>query len=147
MTLRAFIRQAEDLRLLDDQVCVRASEGGFSGALLLDYGTLHPPDQDGYHQPDKGLVIECPWRLENSTDVIVGSGDQSDIVESRVQTCVGRRVRQIEVHPPSYMACIRFDGDLALWIFPDDSSDYTTQSEYPRNPYFVAGRTTPMGWE
>lgn len=126
---------------------MRAKEGGFAGALLLDYGKLHAPDADGYQEPEKSLVVECPWRLENETHVIAGSGDRGEVIGARIQACVGKPVLQTRVHLPSYMACIRFAGDLILWIFPDSSSDYAVEEEYLGSPFYVTGRAISGDWE
>ena len=147
MTLKAFIAQARKLSLLNGEMCVRASPGAYDWALLLTFGMLYPPDATGYREWGKGIVVECPWRLETQTEVIVGSGNTDGTIREKIQACVGRRAIETEVHLPSYTACICFDEGLTLWIFPDDSRDYALQSDHPSSPWYLVGRAIPPGWE
>jgi hypothetical protein len=147
VTLKAFQAQARHLSALPDAVCFRAATGAHAWVLLLDFGALGPPDERGSRQPDFGPVVECPWRLEDGLRVIVGSGDQDEVIAPRIQACVGRRVIGTEVLTPSYTARVRFEGDLTLWIFPDDSKDYAESSEHPSCPWYLAGLAVPGGWQ
>ena len=141
MTLTQFAENARLLRRLSGEVCIRARVGHAS-ALLLDFGILYPLNHRGYQQPEKALTVECCWRLETRTEVIVGWGDQDETIEARLQVLVGKRVLKTRVYQPSYMASIQFAEDLRLWIFPDDSRDYAAQSEY-NVCWYVTGRAIP----
>ncbi len=159
MTFKAFVAQARHLRALRGELCVRAKTGAYAWALLLDFGTLAPPDHRGYRQPQKGLVVECPWRIETRSAVIVASADahvtdaagrrvqMEGLIEGKIQICVGKRIARVSVYRPSFMACVQFTDDLKLWIFPEDSADYEIVSEDPRCSWYVAGSAVPSGWE
>jgi hypothetical protein len=132
--------------------------------LLLDFGVFGPPDESGYRQAERSLIVECDWRLETATQVLAGSGSRHVAFDPAAGDCevhveddaelgpsvlrlVGRRVAAAEVFPPSYMARVEFDGDLTVWIFPDDPKDYTEESDDPSVPWFVTGSVLPSDWE
>lgn len=146
MTVKAFIKSTRDVLALKGQQCVRAS-AGYARTLLLDCGMLRPPDSIGYEEPEIGLVAECPWRLDSRTSVIVGSGDPEDVIDSRLQICLGKTVDAVEVFPPSYTLRVALSDGLTVWVFPDDSRDFVACSEYPRSSWYVAGFAVSEGWE
>ena len=147
MTLKAYQTQAQTLRSFRGKTCVRATTGAYSWSLLLDFGSLGPANAQGYREPEYGLVIECPWRLEDRAHVIVGSGDDAEIIDARLQPCVGKHLVRLSIHRPSYMVHVYFTDDLSLWIFPDDTKDYSSTSEHPYSPWYVVGSAVSGGWE
>ena len=146
MTLRAMVTQATLLGSLKGERCARAALG-VGITLLLDFGELAPPDQRGYREPERSLVSETCWRLEAPDRVVVGSGDSDRAIADGVQELVGRYVVDVEFFAPSYMARVDFDGELSLWMFPDDSTAYAASAEYPSAPWYLAGRAIPNNWE
>lgn len=146
MTIKAFEAQVRHLPLIEGKECVRAGIG-YARALLLDFEQLHPPDARGYQEPERSLVVECCWRLETATEVLIGSSDEDDELRKAVAVCVGRRISGVEVFRPSFMLHIQFTDNLSLWVFPDSASDFVAESEYPRSSWFLAGRAVPEGWE
>lgn len=146
MTLRAFVAQAQKLYSLQGEVCVQAKLG-FARTLMLDFAGLLPPDERGYQQPERSLVAECSWRLESENEVVVGSGDSLETIRPKLQVCIGERVIEISVFRPSFMVQLRLTGGLAFWIFPDDSREYVSDSEYPHAPWYLAGHAFPSDWE
>lgn len=139
MGLPHLTREASRLYLLKDETCIRAWEGAFHGSLILDFGSFGEPDQTGYREPDLSLVLECPWRLETRNNVIVGSGDGSETIESTIQTCVGARIADTIVETPSYSARIIFACGMILSMFPSKSSYYDESREYASVPWYVTG--------
>lgn len=142
MTVEQFATQARHLRKFIGETCVRA-RCGYASALLLDFGMLHSPDQSGYQQPDKGLTIECCYRLETGKEVVFGWADQDDLIESRIGVLVGKCIERVKIFKPSYMAHIRFSEDLRLWIFPDQWKDYDPERAEYFVSWFVSGRAIP----
>jgi hypothetical protein len=146
MTLRALEAQAQHLRRLNGERCIRAGIGGAS-ALLLDFNLLNEPDETGYRLPELYLVASCPWRIETSENVIVGYFDRDEVLPDRVQICVGQTISSASVVLPSYTVRVTFSSDLTIWIFPCDSEDYALYGEYPSSPWYVGGRAVPSSWE
>jgi hypothetical protein len=153
MTRQAYRSQAKRLRSLRGDVCVRAMTGAGTWALLLDFGMLHPPDAAGYREPEKGLVVECPWRLETAVAVLVSSDDGYSSVhvpaarspaeiDAALQVCLGKRVEHITVYRPSFMIRLTFSGALRLWVFPVDSRAYQDDSG-PYCCWYLVGRAFP----
>jgi len=145
MTLRALAAQARALPRIRGRLCVRVGVGAAT-TLLLDFGALSPPDATGYEDPEYSVVAECAWRLDAPDRVIVGSGDFRERIRSGAGLLVGRRAVETAVFPPSYTARVAFEGRLVLWIFPVCSEDYAEDDEYPRAPWYLAGRALPSGW-
>ena len=144
MSLRSFKEDAKRLRTLRGEECVRAGVG-YANTLLLDFRMLHPPNERGYRQPDMSLVAECSWRLETATRVLVGWGDADEDIETRVQVCEGKQVTDVRVFRPSYMARLRFSGDLSIWVFPDRSKFFDPHDEESGSQWYVTGRSFPDG--
>lgn len=153
MTRQAFLTQANRLRSVRGDVCVQAMTGAGPWALLLDFGLLHPPDARGYQEPEKGLVVECPWRLETAATVLVTSDDGYSSehvpaarspaeIDAALQVCVGKRVEHITVYRPSFMVRLIFSGALRLWVFPVESAAYRDDSG-PYCCWYLAGRAFP----
>lgn len=147
MTLMAYRAQAQWLRALRGQTCVRAETGAYAWSLLLNFGELAAADADGYQEPTYGLVVECPWRLEDQTRVLAGSRGESETTDDALQVCVGKQLERISIYQPSFMFQARFSDGLLLWAFPDDVRSYALSSEYPKSPWYVAGRAVSGGWE
>lgn len=146
MSIRAFAASAEHAKRLRGRACVRVGIG-YGKALLLDFGTLAPPDESGYMQPQIGLVAECPWRLESSGAVIVGSGDPTESGDQRLKICLGKVVAGVAISRPSYTLRLGLTDDLTLWVFPDDSRDFAVDQKDPRSSWYVAGFAVPSAWE
>jgi hypothetical protein len=156
MTRQAFLVQANHLRSLRGEVCVGTKTGAGPWALSLDFGVLHSPDARRYRAPEKGLVVECPWRLEATTAVLVASADGyasehapaarslADI-ETALQVCVGKRVERITVYRPPFMVRLALSGALRLWAFPENTGEYQDDGD-PRCSWYLAGRAFPGGW-
>lgn len=129
--------------VLHGETCIRAS-CGYAGALLLDFGLLHPADARGYREPELFFVAECPWRLETATEVLTGYFDDDDRQDERLQRLIRQRVVKTTVTRPSFTVEIVLTDSLRLWVFPCDVADYTAQSDYPlerqQSPWFVGGR-------
>lgn len=147
MTLKAYLAQERVLRSMRGQTCARAATGAGSWSLLLDFGELAPANARGYREPRYGLVVECPWRLEDRTRVLAGSGDASETVDGAVQVCVGKRIERLTVYRPSFMLHVHFSAELSLWAFPEDTRSYAPTSDDPSSPWYVAGRVVSGGWE
>ncbi len=147
MTRRAYATQARILRSVRGETCVRAETGAYAWSLLLDFGTLQAPDADGYRAPAYGLVVECPWRLEDRTQVVAGSNDDAETVDARLQLCVGRRLTRVVVYQPSFMVHIYLEDGLSLWVFPDNPRDYAASTEPPYSAWYVAGHKADASWE
>lgn len=145
MTTRAFATQAKRARSLRGHECSRA-QSGYARALMLDFGSLSEPDAAGYRKAQRTFVAECPWRLENPREVIVGSGDEEGTIDTRLRACVGGVVSRVEIYTPSYTIRLRL-GDLLIWIFPDDARHFVETSEYPRSPWYLSGSEISEGWE
>lgn len=153
MTLAALVKQARYLPTLYGAECTRAFRS-YSSMLNLFFGALGPPDEKGFLNPERSLTVETSWRLETSSQVLVGSGDENATIGERVQVVVGQRVQDTQVFLPSYMVRLAFGDELVLWVFPDDARDYGVARpnpmepwEYPNAPWFVMGPDVPEGWE
>jgi len=144
MTRQALVAHATLIQRLSNESCTSAGVG-YAGALLLDFGTASSADPSGYREPELSLVIECPWRLEAEHSVLVGSGDEDDVVEDVIQSLIHCRAKEILIFQPSFTVRLAL-GDLVLWIFPDDSRSYEEFSEFPQSPWYVTGRGIPSGW-
>jgi hypothetical protein len=147
MTLRAFAAQARHLRALRGETCVRAATGAYAWALLLDFGMLHGPDDAGYREPEKGLVVECPWRVEDPRGVVVGSADDDERIHEGVRVFLSKQVVAVTVYRPGFMARVRLTEGVTLWMFPERAADFTASSEDISVPWYLTGRAFPVGWE
>ncbi len=146
MTLKALSAQSRRLEQLHGKRCIQAGIGRAS-ALLLDFEFLHEPDESGYRQPELSLVAECPWRIETSNEVIVGYFDADEALDPGVQVSVDRTITATEVVLPSYTVHITLSDDIYVWLFPCDSREYASVSEYPSSPWYVGGYSIPGSWE
>jgi hypothetical protein len=140
MTLRAFEASANQARRLKGERCIRASLG-YADALLLDFGALRLAHPSGVELPAIGLVAECPWRLDSQTNVIVGYGDPAEIGAARLQECIGKSVTGVTIYKPSYMLRLKLEGDLVIWVFPDDSRRFSNDTDFNRSSWYIAGYT------
>lgn len=132
------IEHAIRVRSIQGQPCVRVRERA-DKPLLLDFGRLLPPDERGYQAPETRLVIDCPWRLDSRERVVVGYFDRES-VELRLNACVAKRVEAIQVFEPAFTLWVRFEGGLALWVFPDDARVLTGPPSTDVGPWMVVGR-------
>jgi hypothetical protein len=98
------------------------------------------------------LRVYSPWRLEQGGRVVTGSrsthlvfpsaGDDREPREEldpgllpNLGATRGETVTSIQVFKPSYTLCLQFSGDIALWVFPDTSSDYEPGPDEPSVPW------------
>jgi hypothetical protein len=79
------------------------------------------------------LFIECAWRLERAHDVLCGSNDDDrndGPMVSGLGALVGKRVATVEVDAPVPDLSIRFDDQLRLKIFCDQTNLRTHVDNY-----------------
>lgn len=146
MSARAFAAQARRLRALRSEVCLHAQTGAYTWALLLEFRARHSPGERERSRAEHCLVVECPWRLETPTSVLVASAD-GEAIESDIQVCVGKQVLSVTVYRPSFMARLRFSDGLTLWLFPERTAEYAPNPENPSVSWYLTGRGIPSGWE
>jgi hypothetical protein len=141
-SLERFAVHARRLAMIDGRTCTRARRG-YGGSLHVDFGALGPPGVRGYQQAELVLVCECPWRLDDDTQVIVGFHDAQEFVWTRIQTLIGRRFGPSDVLTPSYTVRMSIEGDLVLWFFPVDAKDYLPAHHSLHVPWYVTGYAVP----
>ena len=149
MSYKAFVAQSRLLRTLIGEKCWKAEryEGDIWSDLSLSFGRQMSPEGDIESDHEKGLMIECPWRLETRDRVLVGTRDDKELINECIQSCVGATVYKTRFFRPSFMAVVRFDNDLRLWLFPEDSKDFRLVSRYHWAPWHFTGHAYEGGWE
>ncbi len=147
MTLAAYRASAAKLRDLRGTTCVGAGTD-YAFMLVLDFERIRPHGMHGVQESPYSLVCECWWRLERREDVIAGSGDEQAAIEARIAVLRGRRLEDVETFLPSYTARLAFDGGLALWIFPDDSRQLSSEGgDVDNADWYVISRALVDGRE
>ncbi|HUG13800.1 MAG TPA: hypothetical protein VMM78_02185 [Thermomicrobiales bacterium] len=145
-------RQIALLQRLHGQECTFT--GSVDGkSLVLDFGARHPTGIDearglvAAFEGDYWLVVQCPWRLDSSTDVIVGGFDSVELILDFSRILVGKRVRATQVDPPGFTAQLSFDDDLTLWLFPCDSTELLADDDADGTapPWVISGRAIADG--
>ncbi|MET8356297.1 hypothetical protein [Micromonospora sp. NPDC005171] len=73
-------------------------------------------------------VYSIAWRIESESDVVVGAGDDGDVLRRAVAIVDGKVLRAVQVEAPSLDTTFAFDG-CRLRVFP------------------VTARSGPGGWQ
>ena len=76
-------------------------------------------------QGEISLFIECAWRLDSEREVICGSTDSNENdgpMQRGLALIVGRAVKSVKVELPAGDLTVRFDGDIALRVFCDQTN-------------------------
>lgn len=97
---------------------VRAAELGIGSFLTIDLSGAGGLGDIG----DWWLwVQQAAWRLEDSTDVLVGSEDPRPYIAERITVLRGRRITAVTVTAPAMETVFGFDG-ISLLVFPVHSA-------------------------
>ena len=150
MTVKAFRAHARLLKTLHGEICSEAVIG-YPRSIMLYFGALRIPKTKDDNAHEKGLVTECPWRLETREQVIAGSKDRDkEPLKERIKVCEGIRVRTTHVFRPSFMVQVVFENDLRLWLFPDSFKHYDPNRGYAATSWYLTGYAYTSdgdGWE
>lgn len=117
---------------------VMAKQGGFLGSLVIDFSRLYPPDETGYREPAKGLVVECPWRLFEGQKLLVGCDDERRHIDECGASLIGQTLLSARISSPGFTLRAAFDDGRVLWVYPCDSA-FLSDDE-PRSRWYVVGR-------
>ncbi len=113
---------------------------GTGTIITLDFGKQYvrhrrAPSGKEMVYGDIDFMVYCPWRVENKTKILYGSGDLCDncelILESRKEL-YGRKVIGYELNIFFDLA-IQLEGDLIIKLF----CDLANGEEYVRNYFLI----------
>lgn len=120
---------------------------GFGRKIPRTVPLLNPylTEEQKYYDAEIALFIKCAWRLDSEDEVICGSTD-SNIVGGPMLTglssIVGRAVESVKIERPGFDLTLRFEGELVLRIFCDQTNledDYDNYSLHLTDKVYVVG--------
>jgi len=85
----------------------------------------HLTEEQRYYEGEVSLYITCAWRLDSESEVICGSTDsaaEDGPMVRGLRALVGRTVESTEIVTPGFDLTLRFNGNLALKIFSDQTN-------------------------
>ena len=138
MTRKAFDAQSQLVERLRGQRCVQVSLGE-DDELIIDFGELiqsGPGDFDG----ESWLIVECPWRLDDSDEVLCGWEDTDEAIVARAHELIGGMLETIEVRRPGFDLTLTFDNNRRLKVFPDCVAYFSDDTDALSIPWYVGGK-------
>jgi hypothetical protein len=120
---------------------------GRGSFVTLDFGSL-VTNADGRIRGEWQLwIYYSAWRIDSNENIVVGSEDDRESIQSILADVETRTLTSVEVHMPSLGLDLNF-GDLLLHVFPITSSDAEHWMLYtPSGQVLVAGPGSNWSWD
>ncbi|MBG6138601.1 hypothetical protein [Longispora fulva] len=115
-------------------------------AVKLGHGSFLTLDLTGNTGDWHLWIYGAAWRIDSATEILAGSEDDRDTLETAVRAIEGRVLTAVSVSGPSLGLELVFD-EVALRVFPIHSTDMNHWLLYtPPGPVLVAGPGTSWEW-
>ncbi len=105
----------------------------------------HLSEQERFYDGEISLFFECAWRLDSEGEVICGSTDSSENdgpMQRGLGLIVGRAVKSVKAELPACDLTVRFDGDIVLKVFCDQTNleeGYDNYSLHVKDKIYIVG--------
>lgn len=140
MPRKAFEAQADLIARLHGQKCSQVSIGE-DDELIIDFGELvqmGPGDFDG----ESWLIVECPWRLDDDSEVLCGWEDTDEEISDLIHELIGAILVSTSVRRPGYDLTATFEGEVNLYlkVFPDCVAYFQNDAHTLAIPWYTGGK-------
>jgi len=147
------------VKALVEKTCWGVTAGEGTGSVIgVDFGkkinrkrplsNIHLSEEQRNFQGEYDLFVECSWRIDSQESVVCGSKDANEsygTMVSGLNRIVGQRIVAVNANLPAYDLELRFDNDLILKIFCDETNESEDCDNYtfgtPEQNYIVGCRS------
>jgi hypothetical protein len=136
---------------------------GTGSAIDLHFGSKVPrerplsnptlTEEERRFEGEVSIYITCAWRLDSKSSVVSGWLDGGETVDEMVKglkSIVGHRAEAVEIQKPAWDLKIKFDNDLTLMVFADQTNVLDRDDNYSvfvGTKGFTVGTRGELRWE
>jgi hypothetical protein len=93
-------------------------------------------------------VYLCAWRLDQNLDPLVGSADDRELIEPKIQILENKKLLSAKITSNSFDLVLDFEDNITLYLFSFQVADHEQWLLYtPEKKTFIAGPSNTWTYE